>query len=747
MVSVLTAAAQDNIGNVKGKIKSSAGEELINAVIVFRSINDTAKAFPSVCDAHGSFRQELPKGEYSFTVYYLDDSYSIENNKVLIDKPNVEIPDIVIFLREKVLDEASVVAEAPFVSYNGNTARYNLSANPAAVGGNLLDGLKLIPGVQEDESSGLSVFGFYKLRVAVNGQLLRLTDEEIQTYLSSLSVTDVEAVELIRYPGPEYDTNGDGVLNIITNKKPNEGFNGFASADLIYRKFFSENARARINYNKENWRNYVSYQFFDRRRKQTLTTNIGADSTETKPYRGHTLQAGSEWQMSPKQMLGARLLATLSDQTINYNHTNSIEMDRKVGTANLYHTLSSNKLTWKNYADYTYSENRRDYFYGGTAGGSLKDKYNYFRVASDLIYRIMPEFMVWFGGRQNMTWFETRSLKSANSLVDDHDESNTSAYISLRYIKDKVNVYGGIQYNYDRRKSSTRDSLEVTDNISNWQPYCRFTYDLGDHRLSAALQTYYSRPSLRDLMPYASYSGFLYRLGNPDLKNSSRYNLSLSYFYLRAAMLEVDLSNERHPIVEHLTPYNDGYALIKTNLDHSRYLRLIAGSPIPIINKDNGFQWIANLYLAYHLQHDKGVLNSQEYKKTFHAYYIQHKQSLYLPSRWYFDAQVTYYSPLYAGVYKTKAQWWTNFTISKRIQNWKLSVSGYDIFNTNVAKGKIVGMSDPVHFKLNWHSPRITFSVSLNFGNRNLKTSNHTNIDSESRLSKDANEGISINQQ
>ena len=57
-----------------------------------------------------------------------------------------------------------------------------------------MDGVKLIPGVQIQESGGLSIFGFYNLTVAVNRQVLRLSNEEIQAYLASLSVTDVEAV-------------------------------------------------------------------------------------------------------------------------------------------------------------------------------------------------------------------------------------------------------------------------------------------------------------------------------------------------------------------------------------------------------------------------------------------------------------------------------------------------------------------------------------------------------------------------
>lgn len=93
----------------------------------------------------------------------------------------------------------------------------------------------------------------------------------MHTYLASLGIADVESVELIRNPGPEYGTRVDAVLNIITKKKPNEGFNAFLSADISYQALLSVNSRVRLNYNKGNTRNYLAYQYFDNRRKETLT--------------------------------------------------------------------------------------------------------------------------------------------------------------------------------------------------------------------------------------------------------------------------------------------------------------------------------------------------------------------------------------------------------------------------------------------------------------------------------------------
>ena len=209
-------------------------------------------------------------------------------------------------------------------------------------------------------------------------------------------------------------------------------------------------------------------------------------------------------------------------------------------------------------------------------------------------------------------------------------------------------------------------------------------------------------------------------------------------------MLEINLSTEKNPIVECITPEDDVYYITKINLENSKYLRVLAGAPVPIISKKNGLSWLATTYLAYHWQKDKGVVNGNPYKHHFHAYYVQHKQSLYLPDEWALEVQVTYYSPLTAGLYLTEKQWWTDLTISKRVGDWKFSLMGYDLFNTNVAKGRIAELDTPVYFTKNWHSPKITLTVNLTIGNKKLKTSNKKDVDADSRLKQSADEGITI---
>lgn len=309
VVSGIAAWAQNaDHSHVSGVVENSNGEKLVNAVVNFYSATDSLRHFPCVCDVEGYFNLEIPKGEYRYAISYMGQRFQNEDFRVNATAGSVRLRPIVVSVNETILDEVVVKANRPFVSYQGNNAVYNLAAHRGAAGGTVLDGLKFIPGMQVDGADGLSVFGFYKLTVAVNGRVLKLTDEEVKAYLATLGTADVEQIELIRNPGPEYGSLSGAVLNVVMKKKADEGINAFFSANLSYQRMLSEQANGRVNINEGKWRNFVAYNFTDRRRKEMLDTSIGCDTTVVNPQQSHLFQLGSELQI---KLAAGGLLPTL----------------------------------------------------------------------------------------------------------------------------------------------------------------------------------------------------------------------------------------------------------------------------------------------------------------------------------------------------------------------------------------------------------------------------------------------------
>ena len=738
---------QELISIVYGNITDDSGEELVNAKITFKQANGYKGEYSCICDVDGYFQIELPENEYNFVISYMGETHCDDSFHIVANKDSINMGRIAIELCTKLLDEVVVKAARPFVSYNGSNTIYDLAANPAAVGGSLIDGLRLIPGLQIENDNSLSAFGFHKLTVAINGQVLRQSNDEIAAYISTMSVGDIEKVELIRHPGPEYGKNVESVLNILTKKKPNEGTNAFLSSNITYRKLLSEQVSSRLNINKGKWKNHVAYNFTDNRRKEELATSLGNDTTKIKPYRVHGILLGSELQLSANHLVGINTQTTFADEHLENDNTTHIEMKRSAIRSNVYHNLSNKKFTWSSNADYTYIHSNRYFKHSLAALDKIKDNTHYMRVASDFTYRLTPNVSLQTGGIYNYTKVDNNSWQEESKTNYTLHESTLSAYLTLRYQNNSTSAYAGIQSNYDTREI---EEISTTDHIRNhiwkWQPYFNVSYQIApNHRITTNFQTYYTRPYFRDIMSYvSSSSSFLRRKGNSSLGNSTRYNLSFTYTFMNAATFEITLSKEKSPITEILSQSDGNIFISKTNLDHSKYLRMMAGLPLPIIYRQDGMQWMTTTYIAYHVQRDKGVVNNDIYNQLFHAYYIQHKQSLSLPNKWYFDATITFFSPLTAGVYMTKKQWWTDFSISKRMGIWRFSIMGNDIFHTNIARGEVLGLEETVNFRKDWFGPKLVFGVSVTLGNSKLKTARRRNSYIENRVSQSANESISI---
>lgn len=739
-----TTSAQ--LYRVSGTVKDDSGEPLINAVLMFYAQADSSHA---VADLDGYFQHYLSAGNYRYAVFYMGKRYIPTDNAFTLHQADTSLGDIGIAVESHSIEQVVVAGQRPFVTYRGNTQIYNLKVNPAAAGGNMMDGIKQIPGIHSDGES-LKAFGYSKLAVAVDGQLLPMSDEEIAAYLATLSVDDAESVELIRNPGPEYGSNVDAVLNIVSRRHANDGVNAFLSANAIYQTLWSGDARGRVNLNRGISRNYLAYSFGQRRRRETLTTTFGADTTDIAPRTTHQLQQGTDLALGKHYTLGIRNILSFANEHSLYNSSNSIDMRQRSLYTNIYSRLHGESWRWITNINLSFGKNSTEYV-GNTMFLSQNDiNSKYHNIRSIFIYDITSSLTTQISVSETNNKYN--SERKTNTQDDDSqlDEQAYSSYLTLEYHKNKLYAMASMVGSYDHRQ--LHESLADTcyqQKLWAWQPFAKITYDVSkNQRVWANFYTDYTRPSMRDMLPYVSSSStILPRIGNPNLRNSTGYNLSLGYSYMRAASLEMIYSHKNDAIVEYLMPYESSYIITKDNLKKSHYIRLIAVFPVPVnmFVKMDFVRWMFTTVFAYHHQWDDGMLNNSLYDKQFDAFYLYHQQSFDFKHDWHFDASLTYYSPLYFGVYSTEKQHWLSCTLSKRIGDWKISLNGYDLFNTNIARGQFNDIPVDARFEMNWHCPKITFGITYNIGNKKMKSYEDRRVEnSDSRLSNDTNEGVKV---
>ena len=101
------------------------------------------------------------------------------------------------------------------------------------------------------------------------------------------------------------------------------------------------------------------------------------------------------------------------------------------------------------------------------------------------------------------------------------------------------------------------------------------------------------------------------------------------------------------------------------------------------------------------------------------------------------------YSSLYYGLFEMSPQWWTEASVSRRLGSWRLSLSAYDLFNTNVARGDYRGYPYAFSFSREWYSPRIALGISYSWGRRATKTrQGRERRLTDERLGSGASEGL-----
>ena len=716
---------------------------LVNALVALRTAEGKDTSFRTITDEKGYFLLKAIPGKY-----HLGASFA---QQPIVLRPSLELRSgrlqLGILPVELTRELSSVVVQrrAPLVRYEGTTLIFGEAAFAHARGGSVLDGLKLIPGLQLEGANTLKLYGLSEVTVYIDGRQQRMTKDEVIALLQSMSVSELSSVELIREPGVEYGGVTSPILNIKRKTVSEEGIKGFTGAIGTYQYLVSEQLSTRVNLSSGNSRSYISYAFGDRRKRETTTFSTGyTDDLRTDSRLSHQVGLGTDLTLGKRNTLGAQILWNYADENLKFTERVSNTLKWKNAYGTIYHTYRAERwvLQTTGEASQGSSDIRRD---NPVVGVSNKDDNHFLRLALAYAMQLSKVFTLYAGAEASHVAIDSkRTLATDKSTLREWD---IEGYASLRFRTPRFFGNAGLRVAGEDRTGDLGTGIgSFSHSGMELLPYASLAYQPAQgHQVSLTHTSSYTRPSYRDLLGYTSTaSGLLTRGGNTQLATSYRRSLTLNYSYLRAAQLELSYVDTKDPVVEAITADHGTYALQRINLDYSRYLRALLILPIPIIHHGE-LSWTASTYLAAQRQWDAGRVASVDYSKTFNAYYAQHKHSLGTPSGWTAELGVTYYSSLMYGLYAMQRQWWVDASLSKRFGDLRVSLSAHDLFNTNIARGAYELSSPAFTFERNWHSPRLQLTLSYSWGKKSLKTNEErTRHDDTKRLSTEANEGLNL---
>ena len=193
---------------------------------------DSLKLIKAVAGgADGKFTIEAPgEGKYILSASMI--GYSNSKNSLLLEGGIKKYDAGTIKLLEGMqLKEVTVVAVKPLIKNEPDKLTYNLESDPQTSSSALVDILRKVPMLSVDGEDVVRLNGETNFKVLVNGRSSGLLVKNFKDAIKSMPASSIKSIEVITNPPAKYDAEGiGGIINIITNRKDNQGYSGSLNA-------------------------------------------------------------------------------------------------------------------------------------------------------------------------------------------------------------------------------------------------------------------------------------------------------------------------------------------------------------------------------------------------------------------------------------------------------------------------------------------------------------------------------------
>ncbi len=304
-------AQQNATGTVSGDlVDESTGDPLGFANVAIYNEADSLVA-GATTDLDGRYEiVNLPYGNYRMELSFL--GYGTSNQAIALSagSPALSYPGLRLGEGGQNLDEVVVTADRAVMELGLDRKIFNVEKSIAAAGGSAEDLLRQIPSIVVDLEGNVSLRGSGNVRFLVNGRPSGLTGTNTQTFLQSLTASNIERVEVITNPGAAYDPDGTGgLINIVLKNKREDGFNAGVTLNAGSGNKFDGNVDLNWRQGKFNTTAGVSgrydERFFRGYRDQTATladTSFSRYFTfdGTRQRQSQALKLGTEYFLSQR---------------------------------------------------------------------------------------------------------------------------------------------------------------------------------------------------------------------------------------------------------------------------------------------------------------------------------------------------------------------------------------------------------------------------------------------------------------
>ena len=678
------------------------------------------------------------------------------------------------FNLNKQLEEITITNKKPLIEKQIDRIIYNVENSISSIGLSAYDVIRKSPGVRVNNFS-ITITGKSSVFIYIDELQLKLTGEELVTYLRSISTEDISKVEVITTPPSKYDAEGNsGIINIVMKQVLKKGYNSNLFSNFAQNSYSSIDGGYNLTYNKRKISLHTNVNLTKMQYQMTESSivdypsntwssgskfKIGSTNLEANlgvDYKiNDKTKTGFSYQSQISSVLDNGLTVidikkqTLIDSTLRTNVNSDILFSFQTANAYIKRSLDtmgkvmSFNLDWLNFdkkdnralatkhydsqnaflnnsaSDFNVTGNRVTNAY--TASLNLDLPYNKMVITTGFKSSYLTN-IVGFNYFNILNSIPIKDTLQSNEF--DYYESIHAAYFDARKDINSWIIKAGFRAEYTNVKGKSV-TLNQVNNYSYLKlfPTLFIQKEFNDHSMGFTYSRRINRPTFYNLNPFRFYnSPYAYQVGNTFLRPEFRNNFELSYSHSESLNFTLTYSKLANGIGN------------VANIDSTTFIQIstfqnclksdqIAFNVNYVFNK---LSWWENYneFTYYFASTTSSLSYTLPSIKGFGGYFETDNQ-FNLNKRKTFSSELNFwYSfPSVEGINRTKICYGLDFgfrylLFQKRL---KLAINVTDILRSDVYRMNRVSNGIQMNTKDYYDTRQIRISISYKFGNDKIQ--------------------------
>ncbi|HKG05271.1 MAG TPA: TonB-dependent receptor [Pedobacter sp.] len=238
MISTYAAFSQSGEGTqrISGSLIDSLSGKPAGFVTVAIKNTSNRVIKTQLSKADGTFSMDkLPEGKFFLSLASVEYKTKITPISMISGSPSLDLGRIRLSPVNHQLKDVSIVAARPMIKQESDRIAYDLQADPDSKSNSVLEMMRKVPLITVDADDNIQLSGNSAYRIFINGKPSSLMERNPKDVLKTMPAFSVQKIEVITTPSSKYDAEGlAGIINIITNKAIENGYNGTVNLSHRY---------------------------------------------------------------------------------------------------------------------------------------------------------------------------------------------------------------------------------------------------------------------------------------------------------------------------------------------------------------------------------------------------------------------------------------------------------------------------------------------------------------------------------